>query len=189
MKNKIFDPNKLNKLNNTHRLKEIPPEFIWKNLNLKNPKILVDIGAGTGFITKEFIKLLGDGKIYAFDISNIMVEWMKNNLCNEYPNIYPKVIFNDSLPMKDKIADLVYMITLHHEIENHEKLLKESHRVLKVGGKIFIVDWKKKETTGGPPISIRFQEEVVAEQLAEAGFQNIEIINELQNHFYIFGEK
>ena len=54
-----FDQVKLAKLNDPKRLEIPSPEVIWAKADLKNPEILVDIGAGTGFLVAMllFIKI------------------------------------------------------------------------------------------------------------------------------------
>jgi len=143
MDEKKFDPKKLQKLNDPDRLLDIPPEYIWNKLNLKNPDILVDIGAGTGFFSISFVGYTMNGKVFACDLSYIMIEWMKDNVCPKYPNIIPLKMEERAVPLEDGLADLVYMINLHHELEAPDKILKESYRLLKKNGKIFVVDWKK----------------------------------------------
>lgn len=140
---KKFDTKKLNKLNNVERLKWINPDLVWQTLKLSNPKILIDIGAGTGIFAKEFIKKLSNGKIYACDSANVMVDWMQENLLEN--NIIPFLTNENTIDLENNIADFVYMITVHHELMDPEKLLKEAYRLLKSGGKIAIIDWKKKK--------------------------------------------
>lgn len=189
MSEKKFDPKKLNKLNNPERLKDIPPEYIWNKLNITNPDTLIDIGAGTGFFSIPFLKHIKRGKIFACDISDIMIQWMNDNICPKYPNIVPVKMEENRVPLKDGIADLVYMINLHHELEKPEEILKESLRLLKSNGKIFIADWKKEEMPEGPPLKIRYSPEKVNAQLTNSGFKNIGIYNAMPKHFIIIAEK
>jgi ubiquinone/menaquinone biosynthesis C-methylase UbiE len=51
-------------------------------------------------------------------------------------------------------------------------MIKESYRILKPGGKIFIVDWKKENMTQGPPTEIRYFPENVMKQLQQSKFSN-----------------
>lgn len=101
-----FDSKKLDKLNSSERLKMINPDLVWETLNLKNPNILVDIGAGTGIFAREFAKKIPEGKIYACDSSEIMIDWMKENL--ETKNIIPILSNESSVELEYGIADLVY---------------------------------------------------------------------------------
>ncbi len=189
MSDNIFDPKHLEKLNDPERLEEIPPDYIWEKLEIENPDVIVDIGAGTGFFSQEFHKFTNNGKVYAFDISDIMVTWMENNVAANNSAIIPNIIRHDTLPLKSESVDLVYMINLHHELENHENLLCESHRVLKKGRKLFIVDWKKDASKHGPPNHIRLDAKTVARQLEPVGFSNIKIYNDLEKHFLLIAEK
>ncbi len=189
MSDNIFNSKHLHKLNNPERFREVPPDYIWKELNLKAPQVAVDIGAGTGFFTKEFLRKMPKGKIYACDISETMLNWMKKNIVPENPNIIPLKMAHDTLPCENGIADLVYMINLHHEIENHERLLNEIYRVLKPSGKLFIVDWKKQVMEQGPPIQIRFELDEVKSQLETAGFSRVDLNDSFPNHFFVIAEK
>ncbi len=189
MNEKIFDPRKLHKLNNPERLKSLPPEFIIEKIAIKEPKVIVDYGAGTGFYSIPFAEKYPQSKIYAFDISNIMIDWMKENLADKYKNIYPKIVDSTLIPLDNEFVDIVFMINLHHEIEKPIETLKECYRILKPEGKIAISDWKKKQTKSGPPFEIRYQAETVKEQLLEAGFANAFIYSELKDNFLIIAEK
>ena len=95
----------------------------------------------------------------------------------------------DSVPLDDGIADLVFMINLHHELENPSRMIEESRRLLKTDGKILIVDWKKKDMPEGPPTEIRFAPEQVQAQLSDAGFKQVAVYNELLKHFLVVGTK
>ena len=41
MNEKKFDPKKLEKLNNRNRLKDIPPDYVWDKLYIKETEVLV----------------------------------------------------------------------------------------------------------------------------------------------------
>ena len=65
------------------------------------------------------------------------------------------------------------MITLHHELEEPLKIIGEFAGLLKKGGKLLIVDWKKEETSEGPTLDIRFTEETVESQMKQGGFSAV----------------
>ncbi|WP_462269990.1 class I SAM-dependent methyltransferase [Desulfobacter sp.] len=184
-----FDPKKLKKLNNPDRLKATPPQRIWELLNLKNSEVLVDIGAGTGFFSVPFVKMTNNGKVYACDISETMVAWMRQNICNTHPDVIPVKMEESSVDLPDGEADLVFMIALHHELHEPAKMLVECGRLLKPGGKILIMDWKKSEMNQGPPISIRCDVSDVKQQLVHAEFKQVEIVDEFTQFFCIFAVK
>ena len=189
MNEKKFDPKKLEKLNNPNRLKDIPPEYVWDKLSIERPETLVEIGAGTAFFSIAFLQHTKQSKIYACDISEVMINWVKDNVSPKYPSIIPIKAEEHDVPLDDGIADLVFMICVHHELDNPSLTVKESHRILKPDGKIFVVDWKKIDMPEGPPERIRVLPERVKDQLANNGFKQVEIYNELQKHFLVVAEK
>lgn len=182
-----FNPQKLARLNDPQRLEMIKPEAIWSALALSDPQVLVDIGAGTGFFARQFARKIPAGKVYACDTSAVMVAWMEENLVVE--NIRPLLSGKASVPLADGCADLVYMISVHHELLEPLKLLGEIHRLLKPGGKVALIDWQDKSTPGGPPREIRISEGVVVEQLRLAGFSQVCQHAVLPYHFLISGKK
>ena len=185
-----FDPSKLAKLNDPKRLKILNPEVIWTKADLRDAEVVVDIGAGTGFFALPFSKNLKAGKIYACDTSDVMIEWMKNNLPVESQGmIIPLKMAESSVPLHDSIANLVYMINLHHELEDPVMILKESFRILRDGGKLIIIDWKKEETPDGPPLAIRVTEETIERQMLACDFTNIKKHAVLPYHNFLIGEK
>jgi len=191
MDEKKFDSKKLNKLNNPARLLDIMPEFIWNTLDIQNKEglVLVDIGAGTGFFSIPFLKYTGNGKVFACDISDTMIQWMEQHLSSEYPRIFPLKMDEAVVPLEDGVADIAYMINLHHELEAPVEILKESYRVLKNGGKIFIVDWKKEEIAEGPPVHLRVFPEQVENQLMSSGFKKVRFFDDMKKHFLLVAEK
>ncbi len=189
MNEKKFDPKKLQKLNNPQRLKDIPPDYVWDKLHREKADVLVEIGAGTAFFTIAFLQRAKSSKIYACDVSEVMINWVKENVVPKFPAITPVKTEEHSIPLDDAIADLVFMINLHHELANPALTVKEAYRILKPGGNIFIVDWKKEDMDEGPPARIRCRPEQVKEQLVNAGFENVNIFSELAKHFLLVGEK
>jgi ubiquinone/menaquinone biosynthesis C-methylase UbiE len=184
-----FDPKKLARLNDPNRLKDIPPDIIQDRLNLDKAEVLVEIGAGTAFFSKVFLEKFAAGTVYACDMSDIMIRWMQAHVTPEHPGIVPVKSSESFIPLDDSLADVVFMINLHHELEDPARMLQEAHRLLKPGGKIFIVDWLKKEIVEGPPMEIRCLSRDVKAQLVEAGFGNVRDDDDLAKHFLVVGEK
>jgi ubiquinone/menaquinone biosynthesis C-methylase UbiE len=183
MESKKFDPEKLGKLNDPARLNYLAPDVIWETIGSPEPKTAVDIGAGTGFMTFLFARKMKKGKIYACDISDVMIEWLDKHIPDDLTEmVIPVKMEENDVPLPDGIADLVYMINMHHELENPVRLLAEACRLLSIGGKMMIIDWKKEETPDGPPVSIRVAAEDIEHQLRGAGLLEIERFSNLRYH-------
>lgn len=182
-----FNPRKLHKLNDPERLAEIPPEFIWRRLALAECRLMVDLGAGTGLFSKAFLPLMDDGIIHAADTSQIMVDWLAKNVANEHPAIRPVLIEDSRLPLDDGVADLAISINVYHELDDPGGTLRELRRVLKPGGTVCIVDFKKEPTEHGPPVDKRFTAGEIADELARAGFTDIHTDESMESHSMVWG--
>lgn len=189
MEERRFDPKKLEKLNDPERVLIFPPQLIIERANLDHPRTMIDLGAGTGFFSVQFAKFFKDCKIYAYDISEVMVDWMKENIVPENGNIIPQLMEDSQIQLEDQVADFLYMVNLHHELYNPEKTLAECHRLLKPSGKIAISDWRKEETGRGPSVEIRYEPDKVVDQLMNAGFKHIEVFDDLPQNFLIIADK
>jgi ubiquinone/menaquinone biosynthesis C-methylase UbiE len=190
MAEKKFNPKQLQKLTDPKRLEFQSPDLIWQTLHLKSPKVLVDIGAGTGFFAVPFCDKLADGIVYACDTSQVMIDWMREHIPAKYERkVIPLICEETTIPLENEIADLVYMINLHHELENPQATLGDSVRMLKKGGSLLVIDWKPEVTPAGPPLEIRVPESVIMEQFAMAGLMEIRRYDVLPYHYFIVGSK
>lgn len=184
-----FDPKKLGKLNNPQRLVDIPVDVVLEKLGLPDGGVLVEIGAGTAFFSVAFLVQARAEKLYACDISEIMIDWINDNIVEQHPAIVPLQTMDDSVPLQSGIADLVFMINLHHELDDPARILSEAFRLTRPGGRVLIIDWKKEEMSEGPPLEIRCSPSDVETQLAAAGFHTLSCFDELKKHFVIMGSR
>lgn len=183
-----FNPAKLARLNDPQRLAVLDPVRIWSALSLTDtPRVVLDIGAGTGFFARAFAAHMPAGTLYACDAEPLMVEWMRQNLA--VPNIIPLLSAEAAVPLPDGQAGLIYMIAVHHELLEPLNLLAECHRLLKPGGTIALIDWKKDSPQGGPPPEIRIPEHIVLDQLRQTGFKETRQHDLLPCHFMLTAVK
>lgn len=167
-----FDPAKLDRLNDVARLDDLVPDLVWSAFAAPDARVVVEPGAGTGMFAREFAaRMMPGGTLYAADISSDMIAWMTEHLqLAGGTQIVPLQADATSLPLENASADLVYMINLHHELDDIPASLAEAFRVLAPGGRIGIVDWKKEPTPKGPPMEHRVAADDIAAQLTAAGF-------------------
>lgn len=184
-----FNSKNLEKLNNTNRLKDIPPLYIWETLKLKGCSVILDIGAGTGLFSRAFSDLMKDGTVYAADISETMVNWMKNNLSQNYKEIIPINMTENMIDLGNQSVELILMISLFHELKDPEKLLNESFRLLKTNGKLCIIDWKKEKSELGPPLEIRCLLKDIEKYLKNSNFSDIKSDTSLKHHNIVWAIK
>ncbi|HEX7575294.1 MAG TPA: methyltransferase domain-containing protein, partial [Candidatus Methanoperedens sp.] len=87
-----------------------------------------------------------------------------------------------------KSVDILLMANVFHELEDKLSLLKEVKRVLKINGRLMIIDWKKIEMDFGPPFQERLYEKEVIDTYYGNGFMLLESSNiGPYNYLLIFG--
>lgn len=179
-----FDPKKLASLNDVARFEDLVPDAIWDAFGMPYARVAIEVGAGTGMFAREFAgRMDPDGVVYAVDAEPVMTKWMREHL-HETGGARIEVVDAraEDLPFDDRTADLVYMINLHHELDDASAALAEAMRVLRPGGVIGIIDWKREPTPKGPPVEHRAGAERIAEDVRRAGFAKVRTVPVLRYH-------
>ncbi len=123
-----------------------PPEKVIDRSGIKAGFQVVEVGCGSGTFTIPASKRVGaEGKVYAVDIQEGMLEQLKRKLARpeneEIKNI--DIIKADAvnLPFLKNSMDAVFMVTVLQEIPDPLKALKETYRILKPGGVLAVTEF------------------------------------------------
>lgn len=176
MPGKKFDDSHADHLDRPDRGKDIDWNYLFSELGLSEGQTLADIGAGTGFYSVPFARAIGgpgggDGKVYAVDISETMLARIRAKMEKEgISNINPVLSSENSIPVADECCDIAFMASVFHEL-NGDGTLNEARRILKTGGKLAVIDWKKVEEETGPPVQHRMDPEEVVGICTGHGFK------------------
>ncbi len=118
----------------TYQKEVILPNLI-RLLNPKKGEHVLDLACGQGFFAREFYK--SGANVIGADISPSLIEFARKNSPKQ---IEFKVASAHKLGfLKDKTIDAVTLIMAIQNIENADEVFKECTRVLKPGGRIFLV--------------------------------------------------
>ena len=99
---------------------------------------VMDIGAGTGRMTKYLIELVGDeGMVVCEDIAELMLEEGKHVLKWKEPHWLCDDVM--ALSIKEDTFDKVLCFSAFPHFKNPLLALKEIHRVLRPGGRLLIL--------------------------------------------------
>jgi SAM-dependent methyltransferase len=149
------------------------PDQALRLLGLNHAVVNVaDFGCGYGTFTIPAARIIA-GKIYAFDIEPEMIKAVERKAkALSLSNV--EAILRDFLSegsgLKDGSVDYVFLFNILH-VEKPESLLKESYRILKVGGRVGIIHWNYDPTTPrGPPMAIRPRPEQLKSRAESVGF-------------------
>jgi SAM-dependent methyltransferase len=169
-----FDPAKLDKLNDPARFARMEPERIWAAAGIADPAVIVEIGAGTGIFAAAFADFAPKATVYAVDTEPLMIGWMAAHRVPALGGrLVPLLAADARVPLPDGVADVVFLIDLHHELDAPAATYAEVHRLLAPGRKAVVVDWLRDSEPGGPPQEIRASVEQIAATLERAGFTQV----------------
>ncbi|MBD3183755.1 methyltransferase domain-containing protein [Candidatus Poribacteria bacterium] len=180
-----FNIENIERLSDPKRLEILDLKKIVVYFGLKGEITLVDIGTGSGLFAEAFLKLLPEARCYTLDIKQEAIDWIKENTQSyKSGRLIPQLMAESKTQLWDNTADFVFMITLHHELEEPVKLLMECSRILKPKGKLLIADWLK-EGGEGPPKHHRVDYSTAISHLKDAGFTCIEMFDASSRLFCI----
>jgi ubiquinone/menaquinone biosynthesis C-methylase UbiE len=146
-------------------------------------QVIVDLGCGPGFYAmklKQFASML-----YCLDSSKAMLSLARKRVHGKTVTFLEESASDISL--QDSSVDIVFMANSFHDMER-DKASREITRILRPGGKIIIVDWKKGsgqngEGRHGPPDSLRMSKANYLEWFP--GFKVVKRFDAGKDHFGI----
>jgi ubiquinone/menaquinone biosynthesis C-methylase UbiE len=150
--------------------------LFFEMLDLTGTSVVLDLGSGNGNYALAIAEAIGaKGEVYAFDawaegIGELETRAIERGLRNVETRV---VHIREGIPLPDKSVDTCLMATVLHDLIQDnlgEKALSECARVLKPGGRLVVVEFKKIEGPPGPPIDIRLSPEELERLIMPFGF-------------------
>jgi ubiquinone/menaquinone biosynthesis C-methylase UbiE len=148
--------------------KHLDRGIVLKELNLHSGQTILDAGCGSGYMSKEFSKMLNNtGRVFALDPDNDTI----NRLKEETIGTNIETIVGDitqRTPIEGASIDLIYLSNVFHGFSKNEieGFQTEVKRLLKPSAVLAIVEFKKIETPFGPPLEIRYSQEELKKTIA-----------------------
>lgn len=162
--------------NHEQREKILPSGKILSRFGLKDGQYLADLGCGQGYFTLKAAEIVGaQGKIKAVDIIAERLEFLQQSAQERglAERIKTYSAQGESIPLPDMDMDIALISNVLHELHDPLNYLRDARRILRNEGEIWVIEWQKKETPMGPPISERLSVEEWVAMLEEAGFEDI----------------
>ena len=109
---------------------------------IKEGDTVLDLGCGAGFDCFLAAKKVGaEGKVIGVDMTSGMIEKAKLNAEKlGVKNVEFVLAEIEKLPLKDNSVDIIITNCVINLTPDKSKTFKEAHRVLKLGGKIYLSD-------------------------------------------------
>jgi ubiquinone/menaquinone biosynthesis C-methylase UbiE len=183
----VFNPKNIAVLESEDRKTWQNPEKIMQMLELKPSYVVADLGCGSGYFTVPISRKVK--KVYAIDMQKEMLEFLKQKIQKQkILNITTLLSKENEIPLKNQSVDLLLSVNTLHEFRDKEKIISEIRRVLRLEGWAVMVDFKKDESSRGPPVSIRVSKEQAVHLFKKHGLTVLKT-RDLKYHYLIVFRK
>ena len=116
---------------------------------------VADFGAGSGHYTLLFAQAVGEaGRVYAVDVQADLLRRLKNEAQKKgYENV--ETILGDiarahGTKLRSRCVDMVLMSNVLFQLEHPLKAFEEARRILKLDGRLIVIDWSDSFRSLGP---------------------------------------
>jgi ubiquinone/menaquinone biosynthesis C-methylase UbiE len=168
---------------------------LFTELRVEKSTVLLDLGSGKGDYTLRLAEITGPGgRVYAMDAwEEGLLQLRERASQSGQADIIMTVVAdaNKGIPLSDKSIDICLMATVLHDLlreETGEVVFREIVRVLKPGGRLAVLEFKKVERGPGPPLRIRLSEKEVESLLLPFGFTTAGISGIGEYHYLLIAE-
>lgn len=175
--------------------KLIEPSFIFKKIGLKEKMFVADLGCGAvGHFVFPASRIVGkEGRVYAVDIQKQVLENIEKRA--DLENLHNiTAVWSDlerygAAQITSETLDFSLVINTLFQIKDRVTALKEAIRLVKVSGRVVIIDWLSVSVPFGPPIEGRVDPAWAEEAMDNLGMKLIDRFSAGQYHFGLVFEK
>ena len=149
------------------------PEEVVRALKIEEGEVIADIGAGSGYFTFRLARPVGErGRVYAVDVSPDMIVHLNRRVRDlNVKNVVTILSAPDDPLLADGSVDRFLIVDTWHHIGGHAKYLALLKRMLKPGGQVVMIDFKRAKTPVGPPMEMRIDRDDLVREMEANGFQ------------------
>ena len=170
------------------------PETIIGDFGVTPGMQIADFGSGSGHVAILLGKRAGEaGKVTAIDImedklDSVRVQAKEAGVKN-IETVRADLEVSGGTGIADNSQDLVVLVNILFQSQKKSDILKEAKRVLKMGGRVVVVDWKKSTQGFGPPDLFRSDEGAMQALFTNVGFSFVKNFNTDRYHYGLIFQK
>lgn len=166
------------------------PNVIIDKLQPLEGKVVADVGAGPyGYFAFRIIHQANVAKVIAIDIDPKATKFMEDTkglLSKEIGDRFETRLVKSNDPqLKENEADVILIVNTVAYFENRIDYFQRLNKGMSKGGKMVIVDFKKRNTPVGPPSGERVSSAQIERELKAAGYERITVDDRALEYQYI----
>jgi ubiquinone/menaquinone biosynthesis C-methylase UbiE len=168
----------------------IDPQIVVEKTQVSERMAVGDLGCGrTGHFVFPIAFAVGEyGMVYAVDILKDVLSGIerraKQENIKQIKTVWSNLEIFGATKIESSSLDIALLINILFQSNKRSEIIREATRLLKRGGKLLIIDWKKIATPLGPSITERLNKENLAAVSKRLG---LELVEEFSAGAYHFG--
>ena len=178
-------------LERQERQKEENTSRLLLNLNIEPDDVIADIGAGSGYHVFKMAPEVPNGKIYAVDIQDEMLEAMK--IKKEEANVENVILVKgdeQSVNLPEDKIDKILMVDVYHEFEFPVEMIASIKSSLKDDGEVYLIEYRGEDKKIPIKELHKMTEKQAVKEMSAAGFELKSNIDNLPwQHCMVFVKK
>lgn len=175
-------------LNRPGRIQEEMPDEVVANMGLEPDHVVADIGAGSGYFSFRIAKLVPQGKVLSVDIQPEMLDIIERRKAAENVTNIEGVkgeVDNPNLPANS--IDAAIMVDAYHEFDHPFEMIDGINNALRVGGRIFLLEYRGEDASVPIRPLHKMTEEQVVKEMGVFGLEWTDTLDFLPwQHMMIF---
>ncbi|RYZ47061.1 MAG: class I SAM-dependent methyltransferase [Sphingobacteriales bacterium] len=160
-------------------------------MGLNDSSVVADLGAGTGYYSFRIAPLVPNGKVYAVELQDELIDVLtRRKQETGLKNVF--VVKGDTLSpnLPPNSVDLLFMVDVYHELAWPKEVLRAVYDCLKPGGRLLLIEYRGED----PSVPIKPLHKTTVKQmnkeLAASGFEIGEKGDFLPiQHFLVYQKK
>lgn len=172
----------------------VDPNQVLEKLSVEAGQVVADFGAGSGYFSCAFAQQVGpEGKVVALDILPSSLEAIASRArTTGVSNVEARranLEREGGSGIDPHSVDWVIIKDILFQNSHKEVILYEAARILKIGGRLFVMEWNPDAAFVGPENNLRVDKRTLQEMLTAAGFAVLEEISVGEYHYAFVAEK
>jgi ubiquinone/menaquinone biosynthesis C-methylase UbiE len=159
-----------------------------ENLELLPSDTIADIGAGSGYHTFKMAPYLSQGRIYAVDIQEEMLDVIAYRSDNsDQTNVSIIKSSETSLYLGERTINKALLVDVYHEFSHPKEIMISLYKAMKPGGKVYLVEYRGEDLTIPIKAIHKMTESQAILEMRAVGFRFKQNIDNLPwQHFLVF---